>query len=151
FVPASVSAPAAVPAPAAAPAPEAARASAEPPRAMPDRTCTECHQEQISALAATVHRGARTAEGFKASDEELQIVCAGCHGPIAPHGATSPGAAPAMAAFVKKPPEARSAPCLVCHGGARTVHWSGSIHPMRGVACTDCHTLHPKGAPRRGL
>ena len=135
-------------------APTAPGAGATPAatRGMSDTSCTECHQAQISSMAATVHRGSATASGFKSAVEDLQAICASCHGPIAPHGApATASAAAAMAPYAKRTASERSAPCLVCHTGALTVHWSGSVHEARDIACTDCHTMHPKGAPLRGL
>ncbi len=31
--------------------------------------------------------------------------------------------------------------CLSCHERGERTHWAGSVHQMRGVACTNCHTI----------
>lgn len=36
----------------------------------------------------------------------------------------------------------RNTPCLECHQGGKRIHWQGSLHESREVACTSCHTIH---------
>lgn len=40
-------------------------------------------------------------------------------------------------------PEAKAKICLTCHErDSKRSHWEGSTHQTRGVACTNCHTMH---------
>jgi DmsE family decaheme c-type cytochrome len=36
----------------------------------------------------------------------------------------------------------RNAPCLTCHQGGKRMHWQGSMHDARDVACSSCHQVH---------
>ncbi|MFZ5511193.1 MAG: DmsE family decaheme c-type cytochrome [Pseudomonadota bacterium] len=40
------------------------------------------------------------------------------------------------------PVEERNAPCIGCHQGGKRMHWEGSTHATRDVACTSCHQVH---------
>ena len=40
------------------------------------------------------------------------------------------------------PVEERNAACLNCHQGGKRMHWEGSTHASRDVACTSCHQVH---------
>ena len=43
----------------------------------------------------------------------------------------------------KSLPEAQNGQCLACHkGDAKRMHWAGSTHDSRDVACTNCHQVH---------
>ena len=49
---------------------------------------------------------------------------------------------PAVGQRSTVPVAERNAPCLTCHQGGKRVHWQGSVHETRDVACTSCHQLH---------
>jgi DmsE family decaheme c-type cytochrome len=36
----------------------------------------------------------------------------------------------------------RNATCIGCHSGGAQIHWQGSIHDTRNVACSSCHQVH---------
>lgn len=36
----------------------------------------------------------------------------------------------------------RNGACLACHQGETLIHWQGSAHEQREVACTSCHQIH---------
>ena len=36
----------------------------------------------------------------------------------------------------------RNSACLGCHEGGKRMHWAGSAHDARDVACTSCHQIH---------
>lgn len=36
----------------------------------------------------------------------------------------------------------RNSACLNCHRGGNMLHWQGSAHAQRDVACTSCHQIH---------
>jgi DmsE family decaheme c-type cytochrome len=40
------------------------------------------------------------------------------------------------------PVPVRNGICVTCHEGGLRMHWTGSQHEMRNIACTDCHTVH---------
>lgn len=40
------------------------------------------------------------------------------------------------------PVKDRNGACLSCHKGGKRMHWSGSTHANRDVACTNCHQIH---------
>jgi len=113
-------------------------------------SCGGCHAREVAAIAASVHRGAREAGGLRAMSLPMPQVCETCHGPIPPHGGASQDGLPPS--WAKKTTAAeKSAPCLSCHSGSLVQHWPGSVHEGRDVGCTDCHQMHPTGAPQRGL
>jgi DmsE family decaheme c-type cytochrome len=107
--------------------------------------CMRCHPKQFEAFAAT-KMGALFLRGPRNDKEAL--ACEACHGPAAAHVASagvqrlSP-----FIAFTKRDPASatqRSAACLQCHETSvlpRT-NWTGSPHESRGVACSDCHSIH---------
>jgi DmsE family decaheme c-type cytochrome len=108
-----------------------------------DALCTRCHAEgedfPVLAIGKTKH--GTMADGRTPS-------CASCHGASDRH--------------VNRPPDAKERPkpdrmfsknsttpiverneaCLTCHKGGKRIHWDGSMHASRDVACTSCHQLH---------
>src|SRR4029450_5116476 len=113
-------------------------------------SCGACHPREVTAIAASVHRGMGTAAGFGAASLSMPQVCETCHGPIAAHDLASETGIPASWSR-KKTASEKSAPCLTCHTSSRTQHWAGSVHEGRDVGCTDCHRMHPEGRPQSGL
>jgi DmsE family decaheme c-type cytochrome len=72
-----------------------------------------------------------------------QQQCETCHGASREHLGSSK--TPATIIFSGKkasPLSVRNGVCLTCHASGLRTHWTGSQHETRGVACTDCHTLH---------
>jgi DmsE family decaheme c-type cytochrome len=80
--------------------------------------------------------------------------------PAQPQGRQPAGPVPALVAYVraadgsspggivsfrKEDPSRRveenNAICLGCHERGERTYWSGSTHDVRGVACTECHTV----------
>lgn len=96
-------------------------------------SCSECHDETVTAFAATIHGRMHGAEGGS---------CESCHGPASEHLATGGDA-------IMKPNDAS---CLACHSethgsakfvGAKSMgEGSHSAHASAGVGCTDCHESH---------
>lgn len=104
------------------------------------QTCLrECHQkEPITFILQTPH-----AVKGDARTPFAQHQCETCHGPSPEHIAES--GKPVTVVFKGKlasPAAERNAKCLSCHGAGLRMHWSGSQHESRGVACNDCHTIH---------
>jgi DmsE family decaheme c-type cytochrome len=59
-----------------------------------------------------------------------------------PADGSSPGG---IVSFRKNDPSRRveqnNAVCLTCHERGERTYWNGSTHEVRGVACTECHTV----------
>ena len=108
-----------------------------------DAKCTKCHDENESNPVLSI---GKTRHGTRA-DGRLPS-CVGCHGDSETH--------------VNKPEGKKERPkptfpfgkqtqneisghnevCASCHKGGKFIHWSGSAHAARDVACTSCHQLH---------
>jgi len=98
--------------------------------------CVACHEDVATAFAHTAH--AASAQG-----------CEGCHGPGKAH--VDSGEKAKIRLFKDLKPADSSAVCMGCHNKAGQKHWVGSSHDSRGVACTNCHDVHPKGAVPKAL
>jgi predicted CXXCH cytochrome family protein len=99
----------------------------------------ECHnKEPITFILQTPH-------AVKGDERTpfAQHQCETCHGPSPEHIAQTD--TPVTIVFKGKlasPAADRNAKCLSCHQSGLRMHWSGSQHESRGVACNDCHTIH---------
>ena len=99
-------------------------------------TCTSCHGE------STAHVENKKAEGDKSSGRAKPDRT--FDGPLPSlrsarvenHPPTEPGKRSTL------PAGERNAPCLTCHQGGKRVHWQGSAHESRDVACSSCHQVH---------
>lgn len=120
------------------------RPSIEGATAVGSQICAACHPNQIETFKQTVH--ARLA-GFERGG--ALEGCEACHGPGSLH-VKGGGDRTKIITFTKlsaSEKESRSEVCLTCHRGRPHLAWRGSVHPLNGVACTDCHTLM-KPAPK---
>ena len=101
-------------------------------------TCTSCHGE------STPHVKNQRAEGVKERPKPDIVF----DGPLRglPSARTKAFSAGTVAPVVNKrpplPTTALNAPCLRCHQGDQRIHWVGSMHETRDVACTSCHQVH---------
>ena len=120
---------------------EGGRAAAAP--ALPqngEKVCLDCHDtEPITLILQSPH-------AVKADPRTpfAQHQCATCHGASPEHVADS-AMKPAEVVFTGpdiSPVEKRNEVCLTCHESGLRTHWPGSQHESRGVACSDCHTIH---------
>jgi len=104
----------------------------------------ECHnKEPITLILQTPH-----AVKGDARTPFAQHQCETCHGPSPEHIAES--GKPVTIVFKGKlasPVADRNAKCLSCHSSGLRMHWSGSQHETRGVACNDCHQIHATDQP----
>jgi DmsE family decaheme c-type cytochrome len=105
-----------------------------------DGKCTACHDENsgnpILAIGKTKH-------GTTA--DHRTPTCTSCHGEGGNHEDSPDKALMPQRTFGKKSVnsiEDRNSACLACHQGGKRMHWSGSTHANRDVACTSCHTIH---------
>jgi DmsE family decaheme c-type cytochrome len=103
--------------------------------------CKACHADKHDSYQASVHGQKGNLRGPSNAGE-----CSTCHGDGTEHvkagggrgvgGIRNPGGQ-AMSA------DDKNAICLTCHaGGSKRTHWDGSTHQARGLACTNCHTMH---------
>jgi DmsE family decaheme c-type cytochrome len=105
--------------------------------------CQRCHPKQFESFA-TSKMGVLFLKGPRNAKEAL--ACEACHGAAAAHVASA-GAQrlSPFIAFTKRDPAPaaqRSAACLQCHTQGAVGLWRGGQHEIRGVACTDCHSIH---------
>jgi DmsE family decaheme c-type cytochrome len=105
-----------------------------------DARCTVCHDENsdkpILAIGKTKH-------GTVA--DHRTPTCTSCHGDGGSHEESPDKALMPQRTFGKhslNPIEERNDACLACHQGGKRMHWSGSLHANRDIACTSCHQIH---------
>ena len=106
--------------------------------------CKTCHEDAYNSYTASVHGQKGNKRGPSNAGE-----CSTCHGDGTEHVKANGGRGvggifnPGSKAVA---PEKKDALCLSCHrNDSKRSHWEGSTHQTRGVACTNCHTMH---APR---
>jgi DmsE family decaheme c-type cytochrome len=117
-----------------------------------DSVCLGCHEKVHDAYAKTLHAKVLV-EGARMP--LMARGCEACHGPGQAHVEAGGGrGVGAMLAFRAEGPEAvarENEACLACHGRSERLHWEGSPHESRDVACTTCHTLMRNVSDRRQL
>lgn len=96
--------------------------------------CAACHEDQVKNIQHTVH-------DTKAFHIRTDKGCEGCHGPGKAH-VESGGDVTLISSFKKMSARASADVCLGCHETGEQKHWKGSVHEMRGLACTTCHSVH---------
>lgn len=104
-----------------------------------DRTCTGCHDEGAESVLAI----GKTKHGTVA--DERAPTCTSCHGKSIRHmdrPEKVPMPSRTFGKNSKNPVEDRNQTCLNCHQGGKQMHWAGSTHANRDVACTACHQIH---------
>ena len=96
--------------------------------------CKACHEAQFTTFAKTPH----------ASNAGS---CATCHGDaVVAHLQSNlekgePGSVDAISMKKRKSKEIIET-CLGCHEKSHHPNWVGGAHDRRGVACTECHSVH---------
>jgi DmsE family decaheme c-type cytochrome len=111
-----------------------------------DAKCTACHDESTPEGARVLSIG-KTKHGTTADGRTP--TCTTCHGASekhisAPEGHGQPDA-PDLVFGKTTPADQKNAVCLSCHKGETRMFWATSTHASRGVACTNCHTIHNGG------
>ena len=105
-------------------------------------TCQACHQKEYENLAKT-SMGTMFLKHPRTAGEKLG--CETCHGPGTEHVGSGGKSFAGMVRYTKgstTPVSARNDTCLKCHQKRERLFWSGSAHAMKGISCTDCHTVH---------
>ncbi len=113
-----------------------------------DADCTTCHNESWPKPVLAIYQ---TPHGNRA--DARTPGCRDCHGQSAAHISDPAGVAPDVVFAAKSkrlsPAESRNESCLKCHETRvlARANWRGSQHESRGVACSDCHTIHASTQP----
>ncbi len=132
-------------APPKAPAPAAVPPRATATKAPPvfeatyvgSKVCFGCHSAVADAYGYTL-MGRLQKQG--------KIECETCHGPGSAHAKAGGGRGVGGIVSYRNDDLSRTAEennsvCLGCHGRGERAYWEGSVHEVRGLACTNCHTL----------
>lgn len=103
--------------------------------------CAACHAAQATGMAKTPH-GAVLLR--KPRTEIEKRGCEACHGPGSAHvqDVQNPAARGPFGKKAKATARQQSAQCLQCHSKGEHLFWKGSAHELRGLACTECHSVH---------
>ena len=121
----------------------AAAADGAEARAKDDAICTRCHDESENKPILAIYQ---TRHGV-AGDPRTPS-CQSCHGQSEDHvrnaRGTSPRPTPDIVFGAKhaSAPDAQNDSCLACHKSGLRMHWAGSEHQSRDVACANCHAVH---------
>jgi DmsE family decaheme c-type cytochrome len=114
-------------------------------------TCLKCHDEDYPYPVVAIFYTKHARQGDPRTPF-AGLQCEACHGPAKAHTQkVMPGDnRPAPITFGKDaatPPEQQNRMCLQCHENAARMHWRGSTHEIRGLACASCHRVHAKRDP----
>jgi DmsE family decaheme c-type cytochrome len=108
-----------------------------------DARCTRCHDASDDYPVLSI---GQTRHGVQA--DSRTPTCTSCHGESENH-VNKPADAKERPkpdrVFGKKSPtpvEARNDACLACHTSGKRMHWAGSQHATRDLACASCHQIH---------
>jgi DmsE family decaheme c-type cytochrome len=107
-----------------------------------DAKCTRCHNEGEEYPVLMI---GRTKHGTVA--DTRTPTCTSCHGDSESHlvkleGEKRPKPDRMFSKNSTTPMVARNQACLTCHQGGKRIHWQGSVHQNRELACTTCHQIH---------
>ena len=108
-----------------------------------DAVCTKCHDESEQKAVLAIYK---TRHGVKADSRTPG--CQTCHGVSDAHVKNPAGTSIRPASDIgfgaksKTSPQAQSEACISCHQSGKRLHWAGSAHQSREVACTSCHEVH---------
>jgi DmsE family decaheme c-type cytochrome len=96
--------------------------------------CAECHESEVTSFDNTSHARAMHSDA---------LACEACHGKAADH-LEAGGGKETMRSFADLSPTQASEVCLSCHEQTgNQSHMRQSEHMASGVACTQCHDVHP--------
>jgi len=116
------------------------------------QVCMGCHASHAAAFNLTVmgrlFRNPRNAQEKGG--------CETCHGAGSLHVKAGGGRGVGGIISFRKDDTSRSvadnnAICMSCHDKGDRLHWQGSTHESREVACTNCHTVMRNVSPRAQL
>lgn len=113
-----------------------------------DNVCTRCHDDADNPKLMTI---GRTKHGTRA--DPRTPTCTNCHGDSSAHRENPDGSDVRPVPDViytknsKNSVPEQNAACVDCHQGGQRMHWAGSIHNARDVACVACHDMHTDHDP----
>lgn len=111
------------------------------PEFVGDETCKACHADKVETYVNGTH-GIKQDGRTPAAKEG----CESCHGPGSEHvksgGGKGVAGIVALDPTAKTPPAKKNELCLGCHTKGKMALWHGSTHDSRGIACSDCHSVH---------
>jgi len=112
--------------------------------------CVTCHADQAAAIGKTVI-GKVLLQHPRTELEKRG--CEACHGPGKAHieDVTNPARRGPFGKNTKASAREQNAQCMACHNKGEHLFWKGSPHELRGLACTQCHTIHAAVSPRYQL
>jgi DmsE family decaheme c-type cytochrome len=132
--------------------PDAERAPTTLPRGFVGaETCKTCHAEPFERFSTTT-MGKLFLKHPRNAKEALG--CESCHGPGQAHVESGGTTFEGLITFATKDPtpvKRRNAVCLQCHEKTARLHWQGSPHELRDVACTNCHRVMENVSERSQL
>ncbi len=107
--------------------------------------CIGCHADR-EAFHNNIH-----AKAFpKAKGIEFEQSCETCHGPGSLHAGAGGDKSNPDFYTIRNPKKLKPAEvsqlCQQCHSGGQRMHWLGSAHEAKNVACVDCHGMHEVAA-----
>lgn len=104
-------------------------------------TCLGCHEDRESFKRNVHAKSMPNGKGI-----EFERTCETCHGPGSLHAAAAGDKNNPDFFTVRNAKklhgEESAGICLQCHTGGKRMHWSGSAHETKGVACASCHSIH---------
>ncbi len=104
-----------------------------------EKVCVTCHAGHAESFGKTLMgRIGKTQPG--------KFACENCHGAGSQHvklggGRGVGGIISFRADDLSRSVQDNNAICLACHERGERTYWSGSVHEVRNVACTNCHTI----------
>ena len=111
--------------------------------------CQACHNE-VTAVWQQTPMGRIF---LTAPRNELESRgCEACHGPGSEHAQA--GDSTGILRYSANSPatvEEKNESCLQCHNDGGRLHWSGSAHETRELACVQCHSVMKEISPERLL
>jgi DmsE family decaheme c-type cytochrome len=99
-------------------------------------SCVGCHDTEGTTIARTMHGQAKDPRTPAAGQG-----CESCHGPGSAH-VEDPSVPDSIRRFPLLPPREASEACLTCHTKGNHTQWRGSMHDIRNLSCTTCHSVH---------
>jgi DmsE family decaheme c-type cytochrome len=101
------------------------------------KVCFGCHASVDASFGYTL-MGRLQKQG--------KLECETCHGPGSAHAKAGGGRGVGGIISYRQDDLSRTAEennsvCLGCHERGGRAYWDGSVHQVRGLACTNCHTI----------